>query len=402
MAGAKEAGPCGSQGVITLRGEGRRGTVRRRRTHLLTVIWHPDLGRVGEVARIPLGESAISRTAPHFTPPRGGAPRPLADERVSRRPVTLELGDRVRIRARGALQLLVDGRAVRHEAALEEGAIIAVGGVVMMFHSAITAELVPRCDMGLIGESPAVRRLRAQIEMVARHEIPVLIRGEPGVGKALVARAIHDNSPRRAGTFVIVDMGALPRHLASLALFGGSKGASVGADGRGYFRLAEGSTIFLDEVGDAAEDIQAAVAQVLEHGTVRPVGASRTEPIDVRLIAATDADLERAVDHDKLRLPWLMRLAGYELAVPPLRERRDDIARLFVQFLRSELALLGAAHLLAPRGPSELPWLPPEVMIDLVMGEWPGNVRELRLTARRIAVAHAHDDLIRGWRSLVR
>jgi two-component system nitrogen regulation response regulator GlnG len=230
--------------------------------------------------------------------------------------------------------------------------------------------------------------VRTAIERVVDLPVPVLIRGETGTGKELVARAIHDKSPRRDGPFVSVNLGAIPRELAAAELFGAIRGAYTGAtrDRDGLFRAAHGGTLFLDEVGEAPPEVQVTLLRVLETGEILPVGADKPTAIQVRLIAATDANLEDQIRQGQFKAPLLHRLSGFEVRLPPLRERREDIGLLFHHFAREELEAVGEAHRLSPHDPYARPWLPAHVAAQLVRYAWPGNIRELRNVTRQLVI----------------
>ena len=193
----------------------------------------------------------------------------------------------------------------------------------------------------LVRLSPAMQAATATIKQVAQSDVPVLLRGETGVGKDLVARSIHERSKRREAPFVAVNCGGFTEELFSSELFGHKRGAFTGAarDHDGFFLRASGGTLFMDEVGETPPDLQVMLLRTLETQEIQAVGASRSRRVDVRLVAATDADLERMTEDGGFRLPLLHRLAGYEIRVTPLRERRDDIARLFFYFIRALLSL---------------------------------------------------------------
>src|SRR5262249_8032126 len=179
-------------------------------------------------------------------------------------------------------------------------------------------------------------------------------------------------------TFAAINRAALPSSTAASELFGHSRGAFTGAthDHDGMFVRAHGGTLFLDEVGETPYDIQPALLRVLETGEVTPLGSSKSQMVDVRLGAATDADLELQISESGLREALFHRLAGYQLLVPPLRERRDDIGRLLLQFLRDELDSTGDLKRLLDQ--TDAPWLPASLVARLVRYSWPGNVRQLR------------------------
>jgi len=217
----------------------------------------------------------------------------------------------------------------------------------------------------------------------------VLLRGESGTGKELVAQALHAASPRAARPFVAINMAALPPQMAAAELFGHARGSFTGALGSrdGYFREAQGGTLFLDEIGEASLEVQASLLRVLETGEVQALGGAATRRVDVRVIAATDADLEQMAQGGGFRPALYHRLSAYELRVPTLRERRDDIPRLLVHFLEAELRRAGEAALVDRLRADASRLLPFEVMVHLVTSRWPGNVRGLNNVARRLAVA---------------
>jgi two-component system nitrogen regulation response regulator GlnG len=220
--------------------------------------------------------------------------------------------------------------------------------------------------------------------------VPVLARGETGSGKEMIAEALHKASERASGPFVAVSLAALVATTAASELFGHRRGAFTGAhaDHDGHFVRANGGTLFLDEVGEASLELQAMLLRVLETREVLPVGGARAERVDVRLISATDADLEHACSEGSFREALYHRLAGCQIRIPPLRERREDITLLFVHFLRSELSALGAEARLDPAMTAERPWLAASIVARLVRYAWPGNVRQVRNVARQIALAN--------------
>ncbi len=234
----------------------------------------------------------------------------------------------------------------------------------------------------VLGRSCAMRRVFAVLERVAASEATILIEGETGTGKSVLAEAIHEASPRAGRPLVVVDCGALPRNLLESELFGHERGAFSGAvDTRiGLFEFANGGTILLDEIGELPLDLQPKLLRALERRVIRRIGSSRELPIDVRLIAATHRDLRCAVNQRTFRSDLWYRLNTVRVAVPPLRERRDDIAMLVAAFYR-EL-----------RGdPSAAP--PAELVRTMMHGVWRGNVRELRSAVERALVgAPVHQD----------
>jgi len=235
---------------------------------------------------------------------------------------------------------------------------------------------------GLLGVSPAMRTLFQAVRRIARHDVPVLIRGETGTGKELVARAIHAESRRAGRSFVAVNCGAIPAGTASSHLFGHVRGAFTGARAAaiGAFREADGGTLFLDELGELPPPLQAAILRAIELREVVPVGSAQPEKVDFRLLAATHCDLETMVAEGRFRADLLYRLEVANLRVPPLRERPEDIELLARHFVRS-LAF----------GPATS--LDPATLALLHEHSWPGNVRELRNAALR-AVLTANGGLV--------
>ncbi|HWM92435.1 MAG TPA: sigma-54 dependent transcriptional regulator [Thermoanaerobaculia bacterium] len=368
----------------------------------LTVLFHPNADRIGEVASLAgllaRREELLSRGEPAFSRP-GQAGRPLGDPFLSRRPIRLAPGAErgsIRLDCGGTgTRVAVEGAPVRDErelsaAELERGAVLLLAGRVVLLLSRINPLAgtfdFPRYD--LVGEGVALARLREEIRRVADLEVPVLLRGETGTGKELAARALHDSGPRRNRPFLAVNMGAVPPSLAAAELFGAARGAFTGADQKriGYFSRADGGTLFLDEIGETPAEVQTLLLRALESREIQPVGGGEPQPVDVRLIAATDADLEAEVAAGRFRAPLLHRLSGYEVFLPPLRSRREDFGRLFLHFLRRELEEVGEAHRLAA-GADDRPWIPAGLVARLAAHDWPGNVRQLRNVVRQLVIA---------------
>ncbi|OJH41478.1 sigma 54-interacting transcriptional regulator [Cystobacter ferrugineus] len=226
----------------------------------------------------------------------------------------------------------------------------------------------------LVGESLAMRELFAVLEHVAPTDTTVLVQGETGTGKEVVARALHEASARRKGPFVAVDCGALPEGLVESELFGHVKGAFTGALAAraGAFARARGGTLFLDELAGISPVVQARLLRVLEERRVRPVGGDAEQAVDVRVVAASRVDLSLAVAEGTFRSDLYYRLAVVTLALPALRQRREDLALLVAELLRRRGFEPGAV-----RGPG----------LELLSGhDWPGNVRELRNVLERSLV----------------
>jgi len=231
----------------------------------------------------------------------------------------------------------------------------------------------------IVGESTAIRAIRELVVRVADAPAPVLIRGETGTGKGLVARAIHAESGRAAGPFVSINCAAIPEGLLESELFGYVRGAFTGAarDHGGLYAEARGGTLFLDEIGEMVPALQAKLLHVIESGSVRPVGGTREVPVDARILAATNRNLAAAVRDGKFREDLLYRLDVVSIALPALRDRREDLPQL-------------AAHLLTelrgryPNSPVER--VGAEALALLARHAWPGNVRELSHVLERIVL----------------
>jgi len=371
----------------------------------LTILCHPDVRRVGERAllrELSAGHAVpLSRLQPELSPPGETLGRPLADRRMSRTPLWIApAGDleTVRLDAREcptpvfADGLTVEGMQTLTQEALSRGVVLELSSrSVLLLHRLQPSLHRPgeRGDpLGLVGQSDAVARVRQRILQVADLDLPVLLRGETGTGKELAASAIHLASRRRSGPFVSVNMGAVPPSLASSELFGAVKGSFTGAvrDQAGYFQRAHGGSLFLDEVGETPAEVQPLLLRALESGEIQRVGGSAPVQVDVRLIAATDANLESAVEQGRFRAPLLHRLSGYEIVLPPLRERRDDFGRLLFHFLRAELRVLHEEEKLLLIRETEEPWLSASVVARLARHPWPGNLRQLRNVARELVV----------------
>ncbi|MCK6544746.1 sigma 54-interacting transcriptional regulator [Myxococcota bacterium] len=297
----------------------------------------------------------------------------LQDPTVSRYHVELSrLDDGISIVDLGALNGTFVG-AVRVERGLvPPGTVLRLGRTQVRLGDgdAVPVDLLGEDRFGeLVGGSPLMQKLMAQIRRASTSDASVLVSGETGSGKELIARAIHDASPRARGPFETVDCGALMPTLVASELFGHEKGAFTGADRQhvGAFERADGGTIFLDEIGELPPSLQPALLGVLERRSFRRIGAQKPIEVDVRIVAATHRDLRAEVNAGSFRQDLYFRLAVVPLRVPPLRERASDIPLLVEHFLRE------AGH----SGPvSEI--VPDAVLDSLRAHRWPGNVRELR------------------------
>jgi len=229
----------------------------------------------------------------------------------------------------------------------------------------------------MVCEAQPMRRLLDAVERIAEKDVTVLIRGETGTGKELVASLLHARSKREKGPFVRFNCAAIPAELAESQLFGHVKGAFTGATGtaQGFFSEAHGGTIVLDEVGELPPNVQAALLRALQDGEIQRVGSARPERVDVRIIASSNRDLQAEASAGRFRSDLFYRLAVVELVVPPLRERRSDIPALAEEFARRYGEKFGLAQLR----------LAPELLARLANADWPGNVRQLENTIARLA-----------------
>ena len=357
-------------------GRGSSLSVRRCR---LEVVAGPDVGTVVELAQPAIGIG------------RSGGPADLAlnDPKVSALHCELRLeSGGYRLRDLSS----TNGTHVRGvrivEAWLTPGATIAIGKSAIVFTPLADAVSLPLWNegglAGLVGQSPPMRHLFELIERFARSDSTVLVQGETGTGKELVADAIHQRSLRAQGPFQVLDCSALPEQLVEDQLFGHEPGAFTGAGARattGVFEAAHGGTLFLDEIGELPLETQAKLLRAVESRKIRRIGSTKTIACDVSIVAATNRDLAVEVNRGTFRADLYYRLAVARLTVPPLRERRDDIPVLVDHFLHQ---LDGAG--VAP--------LPPDFLERAQAHAWPGNVRELRNAVERAALLPHHPTML--------
>jgi len=233
-------------------------------------------------------------------------------------------------------------------------------------------------DTIVFGRTEAMQAVRDRLGKLAGANVPVLIQGESGTGKDIIARMIHANSPWRTGPWVKVNCPAIPGTLLESELFGYEKGAFTGAYGTkpGRVEMAHRGTLFLDEIAEMHLETQAKLLRVIEDKRVRPIGATEETPVDVRIVAATNSDLEELMARGRFRSDLYYRLATFTLAVPPLRERPEDIPLLVKRLLSRASAEAGKA----------LPELEPDAMTCLMRYRWPGNIRELQNAIQRAII----------------
>src|SRR5713226_5843746 len=243
-----------------------------------------------------------------------------------------------------------------------------------------TVEVVPAPN--IVGDSAPMRQLLDMVERVGPQDITVLVRGETGTGKELIASLVHAHSSRSAGPFVRFNCAAIPGELAEAELFGHARGAFTGAvqARRGFFAEANGGTLVLDEVGELSAAVQAKLLRALQEGEIQPVGAGRVEKVDVRVVACTNRDLAAEVRAHRFREDLYYRLAVVELVVPPLHEHREDVPALAAEFARRYAERFGMQDVR----------LAPDLIDALQRADWPGNVRQLEnAVARMVALGSA-------------
>ncbi len=241
---------------------------------------------------------------------------------------------------------------------------------------------------GMVGTSPGMRRVYALMQQAAEGDIAVLIRGESGTGKELVARSFHVNSPRKQGPFVAVNCAAIPESFIESELFGHERGAFTGATEQriGAFERAHGGTILLDEIGDMPYALQGKLLRVLQEREIQRVGGTTPIPVDIRVMTATNKNLERAVRDGGFRQDLFYRVSAFPISIPPLRERREDIPLLARHFLESHAARVGKS----------ISGISTAAMRLLLQYDWPGNVRELENAIERAVLLEAEEVLQAG------
>jgi DNA-binding NtrC family response regulator len=306
----------------------------------------------------------------------------LSDDSVSRRHCEVELTETAfRVRDAGSTNgVRVAGMRV-YDVAASSPIEIALGETTIAITPLAETEDRPRVDHqrfgDVLGASRKMRELFAELERLAPTQLSVLIEGETGSGKDLVAESIHRQSPRADGPFVVFDCSACAPTLIESELFGHERGAFTGAEAArpGVFEEAHGGTLFLDEIGELPKDLQPKLLRVLERREVKRLGARRPEPIDLRVLAATNKNLSAEIRTNNFRQDLYYRLAAARVYVPPLRERAEDIPLLVTHFMALE------APALSPKT------ITPQIWEMFAAHRWPGNVRELRNAVQRLVVA---------------
>jgi DNA-binding NtrC family response regulator len=353
---------------------GQRGD---KTTLCATIVWHPDQQRIGEQCVAPAQGMELSRNFPMFQRP-DGPPAPLAYPGVSREPLRIErdVAHNVQVTPPNSRMVVeLNGTAITQAATLskeqiEQGAILSLGGLVLVCLHWMRCAPAQASVPGLLGVGTAAIRVRELVRQVAATDNTVLLLGETGSGKEVVARAIHALSARAQRPLVTVNMATLNDALAAADLFGATKGAYTGAASmrQGLFTEAQDATLFLDEIGNTPASVQPMLLRVLETGDYRPLGATTDLHSSARLIAATDQDLSAQGFNQAL----LRRLESFVIQLPPLRERREDIGLLLL-------------HMLEQRGAAAQ--FPAALAGRFACYDWPGNIRQLKHFAQRCVLA---------------
>jgi len=360
---------------------GGRATSARLRRCRVEVVTGADAGLVRDI------EASVIRIGA-----RRGNDVQLTDSKVSGLHCEIRLDDRgYRLRDLDSTNGTYVSQLRINDVYIQPGTQIALGGTRLRFEplgDSVEIELSDTDRFGsMIGRSVKMRELFARLEKLARSDTTVLVTGETGAGKELVAEALHDHSPRAKGPFVVLDCGSIPPNLIESELFGHERGAFTGAatSYSGAFERAHGGTVFLDEIGELPLAMQPKLLRVLERKEVRRVGGTKTVEVDLRVVAATNRDLGVEVNRGRFREDLYYRLAVARVHVPPLRERKDDLPLLI-------------EHILATTPNGETASIAQET-IDLMMKhDWPGNVRELRNVIERavlLAESPEHEDALR-------
>ncbi len=373
----------------------------RKQDLFITIAFHPNTARIGSYVSLAgiRGEKPriVGRESPCFS---RGEPNglPLDDLYISREALHLchASGGVILKRLANSSRVSVDGQEMISECKIDEaqlkrGVCIVLGGrIVLLLHRAIrptTVQLDHDMKHSLVGSSAYMASLRKQIAQLAATDADVLIRGETGTGKELVANALHASSDRSSADLVAVNMAAIPTSLAPSILFGSIRGAYSGADksSAGYFEQAEGGTLFLDEVGDTPEEIQTQLLRALQQREIQVVGGP-IRSVNVRVISATDAILGNQSCNFKAALHH--RLSQSEIFLLPLREHREDVGTVFWSFVKTNFDAVGRNKLLPTEESGAYViarWA--DLFAKFLMYTWPGNIRELKNFSQQIAVA---------------
>jgi DNA-binding NtrC family response regulator len=368
---------------------------------VLTIVFHPDTSRIGERAVLPdlaaMPSWILGRRSPTFSRDGAQGATPLGGRHISRQAISLgSSGDGLSVRRLSdSSRCRVDGIELREslelsQQQLQRGVRVLLGhSVVLLLRLAPETSPVPANPalQGLHGGSAYMAGLRKQVVRLADSGLDVLIRGETGTGKELVAAAVHRASCRGDRAMVSINMAAIPPGLAAATLFGSARGAFTGATraSEGFFAQAQGSTLFLDEIGETPDEVQPQLLRALQQREIQAVGGN-IQKVDVRIISATDSALDS--ESCDFRAALRHRLGAGEIHLLPLREHPEDIGELLLHFLTSQAKQLGCADLLPGEDSAEGKIAAWAALFHSFLGySWPGNVRELANFAGQVLVA---------------
>ena len=386
-----------SSGTRPPSGDGFSGTP----DPILEILFHSDLNRIGETVAsglfVPRQAIAVGRLQPQFgESAESDAQSPLSDPCVSREQFSLTWWPSERAFAlmpsegrRPLKRFTVDGEEEILSAPISRDTILSIGDRILLLATS-RMQSAQKDSPSLTGQSESIARVRSRIVGAARSDGTVLVYGESGVGKELVARSIHQASDRRKSPLVVVNCAAIPENLLESELFGHVRGAFTGAtrDKEGFFSAAGAGTLFLDEIGELPLQLQSKLLRVLQERKICPVGAVREHPIRARIITATNRDLRKEVASGRFREDLYYRLNTLSITVPSLRERRVDIPLLFKQFFAQATERHPELVRFWRPVDQRTPPVPMELFLKLIFARWPGNVRQLRNIVERLATAN--------------
>ncbi len=352
----------------------------------LTIIWHPEHERIGDQAIVTGQHFSLSRYQPAFCKPEQNG-LPLGYAGISRAPLEFAIDDQGAVilnAPNSRMQVEINGKTLQGNCQLSSeqinnGVIIGLGRAILLCLHWLTALPKNNAIEGLIGVSSNIQKVRDQIHQIAPTDHGVLVLGETGTGKEVVAQAIHSLSQRKHKSLVSVNMAALNEDLAAADLFGAVKGAYTGAQTarNGYFQEAEDATLFLDEIGNAPASVQPMLLRVLETNDYRPLGATKDLKTTARIFAATDQDLYGGGFNPAL----LRRLESFVINLPPLRNRREDLGVLIIHLMQSpSLANIADQNLSFT------------LLTQFATYDWPGNIRQLRHFLKRVLIGMAANE----------
>lgn len=378
----------------------------------LTILFHPQWERVGDWTEwiLPpvtpsdpppqrLAQYQITRQQPLFNSVYQAPARDLADPYISRRGISFDVhvdGSVIFHRDQCPHPIHINHDQLTQElrldrAALDHGIVFSIAQRVVLHLKRYSVSLPQQSytgpSYGMVGFGIEMDQVRTGIQRLAGLDIPVLIRGESGTGKELVARALHEASRRQQQKFVAINAAAIPATLAAAEIFGATRGAFTGShqNRQGYLAQASGGSLFLDEIGDLPAEIQVMLLRVLETNEYQALGSNETQTFTARLIAATDVDLENAIEREHFRSSLYHRLSASEIRLPALREQIQNLGLLLKHCLQQECAELGLnTQCLESRPATQASWLPAQWVHRLALADWPGNIRQLRNVARQL------------------